>query len=49
MTIADWLLERNITLTGTMRSDRKEIPAEMKRAAGREAKSSKWCYNGKKC
>ena len=34
MTIADWLVERNIAVTGTMRSDRKGIPAKVKRATG---------------
>ena len=48
MSIAEWLLERNITLTGTMRGDRKGIPAELKLVAGREPKSTIWCYNGEK-
>ena len=30
MAIAEWCLERNITITGTLKSDRKGIPNEMK-------------------
>ena len=48
MSIADWLLGHNITITGTMRADRKGIPPEMKMIAGREPKSTKCCYNEKK-
>ena len=46
--VADWCLEKNITITGTLRSDRKGIPKEMKTGANREEKSSKWCYRGNK-
>ena len=48
MSVADWLLEHNITVTGTIRADRKGIPLEMKQSAGRMPKSTKWCYIGKK-
>ena len=52
MAIADWCLERNITITGTLKSDRKGIPKEMKAAPKdgpvRDSKSTKWCYNAKK-
>ena len=48
MSIADWLLGHNITVTGTMRADRKGIPPEMKMIPGREPKPTKWCYNEKK-
>ena len=48
VTIADWLLEKNITTTGTLRSDRKGIPKEMKSDADREEKSTKWCFSEKK-
>ena len=46
MSIVEWLLERNITLNGTMRDERKGIPAELKLVAGREPKSTTWCFNG---
>ena len=47
MSIADWLLGHNITITGTMHANRKGIPPEMKMVSGREPKSTKW-YNEKK-
>ena len=42
-----WLsgLDMKITITGTMRLDRKGIPAKMKTLADREEKSVKYCYN----
>ena len=48
MTIAEWCLEKNITITGTLKSDRKGIPEKIKEAAlkdgpVRESKSTKWC------
>ncbi len=48
LTIADWLLEKDITITGTLRKDRIGLPRELKIEAGREPKSTMWCYNGKK-
>ena len=48
MLIADWLLGHSITLTGTMRADRKGMQSEMKMVARREPNSTKWCYNKKK-
>ena len=46
--IAEWRLKKNITITGTLRSDRKGIPNEMKIDHGREPKSTKWCFSDKK-
>ena len=52
MTIADWCLECDITVAGTLKADRKGIPKEMKKPSKddpeRDPKSTKWCYNGKK-
>ena len=48
MSIADWLLGHSITVTVTTHADRKGIHSEMKMVAGREPKSTKWCYNEKK-
>ena len=52
MTIEEWCLEKNITITGTLKFPSKRIPMEMKEAAPkdghvRESKSMKWCYNDK--
>ena len=46
LSIAEWLQERNISVTGTLRKDRIGLPQEMKTEAGRTEKSTKWCYNG---
>ena len=46
--IADWLLAHSITLTATMRADRKGMQSEMKMVTRREPNSTKWCYNKKK-
>ena len=40
VTLAEWCLERNITIVGSIKSDRKGIPMEMKEVAGRE----EWFY-----
>ena len=40
VTLAEWCLERNITIVGSIKSDRKDIPMEMKEVAGRE----EWFY-----
>ena len=52
MSIAEWCLKKNITITGTLKSDRKGIPKEMKApqkdGPGRESKSTKWCCDDKK-
>ena len=48
VSIADWCLQKNITVTGTLRADRKGIPKEMKTESGRAEKSSKWCFSEKK-
>ena len=44
LSVAEWCLEKTITL----RSDCKGIPKEMKTDSGRESKSTKWCYNDEK-
>ena len=49
MAVAEWCLENNITIMGTMRTDRIGIPKEMKTETGRAEKSTLWCYEGKKC
>ena len=45
VTLAEWCLERNITIVGTLKSDRKGIPKEMKGVADREEKSTVFCYS----
>ena len=47
ISIADWCLEKKITITATMRKER-GIPHEIKLEAEREANSTIWTYNGKK-
>ena len=44
LSIADWCREQKITVTGTLRKDR-ILPKEMKVEAGREEKSTKWCFS----
>ena len=44
VTLAEWCLERNITIVGTLKSGRKGIPKEMKGVADREKKSTAFCY-----
>ena len=43
VTLAEWCLERNITIAGTLKSHRKGIPKEMKGLADREEKSTAFC------
>ena len=45
VTLAKWCLEKHASIVGTMRTDRKEIPKEMKRLGNCEEKSSKFCYS----
>ena len=45
VTIAEWCLERNITIVDTQKSDPKGIPNEMKEVADREKKSTAFCYS----
>ena len=45
VTLAEWCLERDITIVGTLKSDRKGIPKEMKGVADREDKSTAFCYS----
>ena len=45
VTLAEWCLERNITIVGTLKSDQKGIPKEMKGVADWEEKSSAFCYS----
>ena len=43
--LAEWCFERNITIIGTLKSDRIGIPKEMKGVADREEKSTVFCYS----
>ena len=45
VTLAEWCLERNITIVGTLKSDRKGIAKEINRVADREEKSTAFCYS----
>ena len=45
ISIAEWCLDNNITITGTTRKDRLGVPKEMKTESGRVEKSTIWCYN----
>ena len=45
VTLAEWCLERNITIVGTLKSYRKGIPKEIKGVADREEKSTALCYS----
>ena len=44
MTIADWLLDREITTVGTLRTDRIGIPEKVKDTNRREDQSTKYFY-----
>ena len=45
VTLAEWCLERNITIVGTLKADGKGIQKEMKGVADREEKSTAFCYS----
>ena len=45
VTLAQWCLEKKISIVGTMRTDRKGIPKEMKELRDREEKSTKNCHS----
>ena len=45
VTLAQWCLEKKISIVGTMRTDRKGIPKEMKNVNDREEKSTKYCHS----
>ena len=45
---SQWCMEKNITITGILKSVRNRIPRKMKEGPVRKSKSKKWCYNGKK-
>ena len=45
VTLAEWCLERNITIVGTLKSDQKGLPKEMNGVADREEKSTAFCYS----
>ena len=45
VTLAEWCLERNVTIVGTLKSDRKGIPKEMKGIADRQEKSTAFCHS----
>ena len=48
ISIADWFLEKETTITGAIRKVCVGIPYERKLGAGQEANSTIWAYNGKK-
>ena len=43
--LAQWCLERNIAIVGTMRLDRKGIPAEIKKIDKRDERSTSYVHN----
>ena len=44
--IAEWLIEKGITVTGTIQTNRKGLPQEMKTTDGREEHMpSKWKHH----
>ena len=45
VTLAQWCLEKKISIVGTVRTDRKGIPKEMKELRDREEKSTKNCHS----
>ena len=45
VTLAEWCLERNITIVGTLKSDQKGILREMKRVPDREEKNTAFYYS----
>lgn len=44
VTIAEWLLNRGLTVVGTLRHDRRGIPEGIKKVTGRDDKSTKYFY-----
>ena len=44
VTLAKWCLEKSIPIVCILKSDRKGIPKKMKGVAGREEKSTQFCY-----
>ena len=45
VTLAEWCLEKNITIVGTLKSDWKGIPKGMKGVADRKEKSTQFCHS----
>ena len=43
--LSEWLLDRNITLVGTMKESRAGIPHDIRSTVGREEKSTTYMYN----
>ena len=43
--LSEWLLDRNITLVGTMKESRAGIPHDIRSTMGREEKSMTYMYN----
>ena len=48
VTLAEWALDRNFTIVGTMRHDRKGIPKELKVMKNRDERSVLYVHHGKK-
>ena len=44
-TLAKWCLEKRVSIVGTMKTDRKKIPKEMKKFGNHDEKSTKFCYS----
>ena len=45
ITLAQWCLEKRISIVRTMRTDRKEMPKKMKESRDREEKPTKYCHS----
>ena len=45
ITLAQWCLEKKISIVGTMRTDRKGIPKGIKELRDREEKPTKYCHS----
>ena len=41
--LAEWCLEKGVSIVGTIRTDRKGIPKETKELGNKEEKSTKFC------
>ena len=46
ITLANWLLERNITTVGRLKGNRKGVPEEVKKIRGREQNSYEFFWDG---
>ena len=45
VTLAKWCLEKRVSIAGTMRTDRKGIPKDMKELGNCEEKPTELCYS----